>query len=635
VRAAKPAIPPPPPPKARRSPDREPAVEKRRSAGGLGTPILVGLACGGALFFFVLGVLARTGYDHWMRPPPAVAQGPTLQSPADPPASGKGKNKPDEKERAKKGVDEKEPDAVPAKTPAGTAPEKTSAKPTAPAVQPGRGEVVDMARLKMNKPYNWTEKYDPATKTWTWRTAHRTPIEGNMQMLIDELPSRAPTSADAYVAKLKEKGFQEPGARYTGITEKGELPGGFYIKGEVQYEGEERPELGLVMVRKINGAIVRCRSAKFDKHVLKNDGLRLEAINLFQTATLRTTPLFEIKFPGGWVMLPDHATLIVSQPDKAQLVYFDTVADREVKRVECEFQPGALAVQGDTLFAAVRGSSQVYALDVRSGKVKKEYSLGSDAVAQLASGPKDGLLYASTAKFTVLAVDPATGAVTKTAAKGHFLALDPAGKFLYTGVQPPSRDNEFEIAEGKDGKFRIFWDSWGKRALLVKYAIKGKELSYVDGQNNAASNGWSMHLTPDGKRLMMVGGGGWRPPAKEGGTGGGYVVALFSTANLQAMVGQAPHGLNVAFHPVLNLGVTNHYGSDLTLFNARSLVKRGTIRLGKAQERRASVLTFGGKGRKLILWNGENVGAEQGLHFIPLELKPEEEQELRKSYDRR
>jgi hypothetical protein len=131
---------------------------------------------------------------------------------------------------------------------------------------------------------------------------------------------------------------------------------------------------------------------------------------------------------------------------------------------------------------------------------------------------------------------------------------------------------------------------------------------------------------------MMVGGGGWRPPAKEGGTGGGYVVALFDTSNLQAMVGQAPHGLNIAFHPVLNLGVTNHYGSDLTLFNGRSLVKRATVHLGKAQERRASVLTFGGKGRKLILWNGENVANEQGLHFIPLELKPDEEQELRKAY---
>src|SRR5262249_45204739 len=210
-------------------------------------------------------------------------------------------------------------------------------------------------------------------------------------------------------------------------TEKGELPGGFYLKGEVQYEGDESPELGLVMVRRINGATVRCRSAKFDKQALKK-GLRKEAIDLFRTATLRTTPLFEVKFPGGWVMLPDNVTLVVSQPEKAELVYFDTVADRQVKRVECDFQPGPLAVQGETLFAAARGSSQVYSLDARTGKVRKEYGLGSDAVAHLACGAKDGLLYASTAKFTVLAVDPATGAGPPTRAQGPFLAGGPGGE---------------------------------------------------------------------------------------------------------------------------------------------------------------------------------------------------------------
>jgi hypothetical protein len=71
--------------------------------------------------------------------------------------------------------------------------------------------------------------------------------------------------------------------------------------------------------------------------------------------------------------------------------------------------------------------------------------------------------------------------------------------------------------------------------------------------------------------VMMTSGGGWRPPV-EGGTGGDYVCAAFSTENLETMVGQAPAGTNMAFHPVLNLGVLNQSGRDIQLFNPKSLV---------------------------------------------------------------
>ena len=83
----------------------------------------------------------------------------------------------------------------------------------------------------------------------------------------------------------------------------------------------------------------------------------------------------------------------------------------------------------------------------------------------------------------------------------------------------------------------------------MKYEVKGKDLKLVSSQNNAAVNGWIMHLTPDGKRLMILGGGGWRPKGE--GAGGGYVVAVYNADDLESMVGQAPHGINIAFHPVL------------------------------------------------------------------------------------
>jgi hypothetical protein len=330
-------------------------------------------------------------------------------------------------------------------------------------------------------------------------------------------------------------------------------------------------------------------------------------------------------------MTPDNVTLIVSQPEKAQLVYFDTVANKEVKRVDLDFQPNALALQGKTLFAAAKGASLVYALDEKTGKVKKEFNIGGNAVANLACHPSKGLVYGTTDKYDVFSLDEKSGEVAKTSAKGFFVAVDPVtAQFVYTGIQPPI-DSGYVIREGANNSFQIYYDLWGRRAFMMKYEVNGKDLNFVSGQNNAAVNGWAMTLTPDGKRIMMMGGGGWRP--KGDGADGGYVEALFSTSNLETMVGQAPHGLNSAFHPVLNLGVTNHYGLDLTLFNAKSLAKTGMIHLApQGQEQRVSVLTFGGRGTKLILWTGDDVKNRRGLFFITLNLTKEELAEVKKAY---
>lgn len=346
----------------------------------------------------------------------------------------------------------------------------------------------------------------------------------------------------------------------------------------------------------------------------------------------RGIALLPLPAPGGWAMTPDNVTLIVSLPEQGKLVYFDTVAGKELNRVEVDFKPAALAIQGDTLFAAGKGTSMVYALDAKTGKAKKEYSLESDAVVQLACHPKQGLLYASTTKLGVYAIDPAGGEVTKTKARGTFLAVDPVdGKHVYTGWQPPLDEfGDVVVEEGADGKMKFYWDRWGKRAVIMKYAVAGPRLKFVAGQNNAAVNGWVLRLTPDGKRVMILGGGGWRPKGE--GTGGGYVVALYNTDNLEAMVGQAPHGTDIIFHPVLSLGVTNHSGADLTVFNAKSLAKRGTVHIAKGGDQRQFLLTFGGKGTKVLVWNGEDVKNRQGLHFIPLALNADEQAALAKVY---
>jgi hypothetical protein len=501
-----------------------------------------------------------------------------------------------------------------------------------PQQQPASGREaaaeVDMSRLILPTPYGWKATYDQAKKSWTYESPR--PPDQTIRVTIDEMPRDIPATLDAFAAKVAEKGFLEPGQRYTEVKTREELPDGFCITGVVEDDMDKsgKPSPGLAMVRTINGATIRCHSTR-----VTHDYLVKEAIDFLKKAVIFTSPHFALPAPTGWVMTPDNRTLIVSLASQAQLAYFDTVANKELKRIEVDFQPGPLAIQGDTLFAAAKGSARVYALDLQTAKVKKEFSVGGDAVDHLACHPSKGLLYASTTAFTVSSINPDTGEVTKTAAKGYFLAVDPVkGEFVYTGIQPPLNRDEFVIEEGPNGMIRIFSDRWGKRSMLMKYAVAGADLRFVAGQNNAAVNGWVLCLTADGKRVMMLGGGGWRP-TREGGTGGGYVVAVYDTADLTTMLGQAPHGQNIAFHPVLNLGVTNHDGMHLTLFNGKSFkVKKVVDGPSKTGGAGRELLTFGGRGRKLIFWNGENFKQGQGLHFVPLDLTDDDRAALEAAY---
>ncbi|QEL15614.1 PQQ-binding-like beta-propeller repeat protein [Limnoglobus roseus] len=343
--------------------------------------------------------------------------------------------------------------------------------------------------------------------------------------------------------------------------------------------------------------------------------------------------MLRMPYPGGlWASLPDGVTLVVSYPDKGQLVYYDTLAEKEAKRVDLDFQPAYMAVQGDTLFVAGRGSSAVHVLDAKTGKEKKEIILGGDAIANLACHPTKGLLYASTQTLQVFAVDPAAGTATKTGATGNFLVVDPVdAKALFTGVQPPINQDTIYIKDLPDGRIKIYFDDWGVRAFVLKYAVDGKELKLVSSQKNAAVNAWSLAVTPDGKKVLMPSGGGWRPPV-EGGTGGGYICAAFSTEKLEARLGEIPTAANITFHPVLNMGVLNHQGRDLQFFNPKSLIVGKTWHVADGADSRALV-AFGGKGTKIVFWNGDNpTNPQEGLHFLPLDLTADDRAALTKVY---
>src|SRR5438105_7682078 len=77
---------------------------------------------------------------------------------------------------------------------------------------------------------------------------------------------------------------------------------------------------------------------------------------------------FDLPAMGGGAVSPDNTTLVVSLTNKTELVYFDTQAGKETKRVQVEFQPTQLVWHDTILFAAQKGSGLVHILDAASGK---------------------------------------------------------------------------------------------------------------------------------------------------------------------------------------------------------------------------------------------------------------------------
>src|SRR5437879_2108388 len=77
---------------------------------------------------------------------------------------------------------------------------------------------------------------------------------------------------------------------------------------------------------------------------------------------------FQLPAMGGFAVSPDNSKLVVSLTAKTELVYFDTVACKETKRVAVEFQPTQMAWGDKVLFVAQKASGLVHVLDADSGK---------------------------------------------------------------------------------------------------------------------------------------------------------------------------------------------------------------------------------------------------------------------------
>lgn len=315
---------------------------------------------------------------------------------------------------------------------------------------------------------------------------------------------------------------------------------------------------------------------------------------------------FNLPGMGGFAVSPDNSTLVVSLTGKTELVFIDTVAGKETKRVQVEFQPTQMAWGDKVLFAAQKSSGIVHVLDAKSGK---EIATGN------AGGPvrniaiAKGVCFASTDSREITAID-AKGMASKTNVQGVFIVADPKGEFLYNCIE-------------------------GKATTDVgKSAINGMNLARSDiffrSLRASLINVQGMGITPDGKSFGVVAGGGW---SEQSGRRH-YSVPLYSVEDMKSQVGELETGAypgGMATHPVLPL-VFACNGGQGAVFNAKTFVAGQKIDAPKGIEgpNAPSVLAFVGKGQKLA-WGRANPDSGM-LKIYGLQLTDDQKAALAKAY---
>jgi hypothetical protein len=358
------------------------------------------------------------------------------------------------------------------------------------------------------------------------------------------------------------------------------------------------------------------------------------------------------------------ATLVVGLPD-GKLDYIDTVAVKELKQVEAPVRPDLLAVQGQRLFVGSQGGNVVHVLDRDSGEDKKEIKLPAGGLSALVCNPDKGPAYAALAKDNrIAAIDPDAGAAAFLEPRGKdpLLALNkdgtpqnppyPLSGALTCLAMDPNHSDTLYATYLLNGR------GVSGTAVLAKFTVKGKALEGV-GVNQSAAYGDSGHgdspvarVSGDGKKVGVADGYGYRVPV--GAPSPDRRMGVFAADDVGALSGLVTCGImgfqgwgkgrDMAFHPVLDLGAVeeadantvNAQGGNgqwltrLHLFSSKSLAEVGTFELPYNLNGKPGglLLTFGGRGTKLIYYDGS-----QGyLRFIPLTLSDKDKEALAKAY---
>jgi hypothetical protein len=310
---------------------------------------------------------------------------------------------------------------------------------------------------------------------------------------------------------------------------------------------------------------------------------------------VREAAAFTLPPAGGAAVLNDGKTLVVSAPAQAALIYIDTAINKEIKRVELDFAPTALAVQDNQLVAGTRGASSVQVLAAATGKPIRTIKVPGEQIKALACNPHKGYVYGINTADEVIVIDPAEGTAKKTHARGHILAVGAAdSRYVYTGIYKPIRS---ELVFHRNGNQVTLSKKPNINGALLKFEVQGNDLAPIAFNDSAAIFGRCVAVSPDGKLAALVGSGGWRPKSDQRVS---YCIAVYETADLKTTPGQVdtePYPTAMAFHPTLSMGAVFN-GGVLSVFSSKSFTKKDSFRV--QQPGGALFVGFGGYGSKVI-----------------------------------
>jgi hypothetical protein len=134
-----------------------------------------------------------------------------------------------------------------------------------------------MSKLQATLPEGWKADYNKFLRAWDFTKYTPGPNGLNESNRLTVIEEAEPLTADAFAEKLKEKDFLSIDQVWTEITEKGQVPDGWFIKGVVTAyrDKNEKSRLGLVVVRDVAGVKLRCKSTD-----LRSEALRKEALDV-------------------------------------------------------------------------------------------------------------------------------------------------------------------------------------------------------------------------------------------------------------------------------------------------------------------------------------------------------------------
>ena len=328
---------------------------------------------------------------------------------------------------------------------------------------------------------------------------------------------------------------------------------------------------------------------------------------------------FKTQLPavGGLAVAPDHRTLVISVSSAAKLFYFDTVADKELKQVEVEFQPGALAIQGKKLFAATRGAATIHVLDLDTGKELQEVKLDKDAVESIACHPSKGMIYATDVNLDLFAIDPANGKVTRTKGAGQKVVVDPVDeKIIYTSIFNPARNTAI-VQELPGRTLRIQMVKGVARCVLLRFTASGTDLKCTAVNENAAIGAPAFGVSRDGKLLAMSG------PSRVPGKGITQHIHVYETTDLTTLKGQLEGDSfprSIAFHPLIDLVAVYRPGArgEYAIHSSKSLAKTQSLKMTENPDF-PYFLLFAGRGEKLVsCFGGPRGNAVLEFRAVPL-----------------